>query len=121
MRQQLLQHRNRLQETSSELLQSSPALLVQRSISQLAQLRQRLATATDIMLSDASHKIALLGRALNSVSPLATLDRGYAIVKREDNGKIIMDATSMKSGEDIRAHLASGELIATVKKVLGDD
>jgi len=27
----------------------------------------------------------------------------------------------MKSGEDIRAHLASGELIATVKKVLGDD
>lgn len=121
MRQQLLQHRNRLQETSSELRQSSPALLVQRSISQLAQLRQRLATATDIMLSDASHKIALLGRALNSVSPLATLDRGYAIVKREDNGKIIMDATSMKSGEDIRAHLASGELIATVKKVLGDD
>jgi exodeoxyribonuclease VII large subunit len=121
MRQQLLQQTNRLQETRSELMQLSPALLVQRSIGRLATLRQRLSGTVQNTLSDTSHKIALLGRALNSVSPLATLDRGYAIVKREDDGKVVMRATDLKSGDDIRAHLASGELIATVKKVLADE
>jgi exonuclease VII large subunit len=42
-------------------------------------------------------------------------------VKREDDGKVVMRATDLKSGDDIRAHLASGELIATVKKVLADE
>ena len=102
-------------------MQLSPALLVQRSIGRLATLRQRLAATAQHAMSDTSHKIALLGRALNSVSPLATLDRGYAIVKREDDGKVVMRATDLKSGDDIRAHLASGELIATVKKVLADE
>ena len=121
IQQQLLRQRNQLQTTSGELLKRSPALSVQRSINQLNQLRQRLATATRNSVSDASHKVALLGRALHSVSPLATLDRGYAIVKREDSGAVLIDVDDIKTGDDVRAHLARGEFTATVKKVIAND
>ena len=120
-RQQLLEQRNTLQQTNSALLRLSPAMSVQRSISRIEQLRQRLATATSNSMSDANHRIALLGRALNSVSPLATLDRGYAIVKSEQTGNVLMTANDVAVGDDIRTHLAHGELIATVKSVLPDD
>ena len=119
--QQQLEQRNILQQASSALLRLSPALSVQRSIGRVEQLRQRLATATNKSISDANHRIALLGRALNSVSPLATLDRGYAIVKSEQTGKVLMTANDVAVGDDIRTHLARGELIATVKSVLPDD
>ena len=121
IRQQLLLQKNTLQETSSELMKLSPALSVQRSIGRLQQLRQRLATSTRNRVSDASHRIALLGRALNSVSPLATLDRGYAIVKQEDSGVVLTNAADVEPGNDIRAQLSRGEIIATVKKVLTDE
>jgi len=121
IRQLLLEQKNVLQETSSELMSLSPALSVQRSIGRLQQLRQRLAASTRNRVSDASHRIALLGRALNSVSPLATLDRGYAIVKQEDSGVVLTNAADIEPGNDIRAQLSRGEIIATVKKVLTDE
>jgi len=121
IRQQLLEQKNALQGANSALLRQSPALSVQRSIARLEQLSQRLATATSNAISDVGHRLAVLGRGLHSVSPLATLERGYAIVKREDDGTVLVTATGINAGEDIRAHLAHGELIATVKEVLPDD
>jgi exodeoxyribonuclease VII large subunit len=72
-------------------------------------------------VSDANHKISLLGRALNSVSPLATLDRGYAIVKNEASGEVLLSAANVTAGDDVRAQLSQGEILATVKKVIIDD
>ena len=117
IRQQVLQQRNHLQATSGKLMNLSPAMSVQRSIAELNQLQQRLATTMHDSISDTSHKIALLGRALHSVSPLATLDRGYAIVKLADSDEVLMDTADIKTGDDIKAHVARGEFTATVKKV----
>lgn len=121
MRQRLLEQRSQLQGVSAELLALSPALSVQRSIARLAQLRVRISTSARDKLSNTSHKIALLARALNSVSPLATLDRGYAIVKHETSGKVLLNAASIAPGENIRARLSRGEIVATVKKVITND
>lgn len=120
MRRGLLTQSHQLQAVRSELLQLSPALSVQRSIGRLAELRQRLATGARRLVSNADHRVALLGRALHSVSPLATLERGYAIVKDAASDKVLMQATDVCEGDDIRAHLARGELIATVKQVIDD-
>ncbi len=120
-RRGILTQSHQLQSVRGELLQLSPALSVQRSIGRLAALRQRLATGARGLVSSADHRVALLGRALHSVSPLATLDRGYAIVKDAASDKVLMRATDISKGEDIRAHLARGELVATVKQVIDDD
>ncbi len=121
IRQRLLEQKNNLQELRAELTRLSPALSVQRSLGHLDQLRQRMAAAAQNRLSNSSHRIALLARALNSVSPLATLDRGYAIVKRENSGEVLTNAADVTAGEDVRAQLLRGEIIATVRKTITDD
>ena len=107
---------DRLAALRQQLL-SSGRSLVSGSQFQLRQLQRDLVSSSRSLLSDANHRLALLGRALNSVSPLATLDRGYAIVKSESTGKVLVNANEAAPGDDIRAHLAKGELVATVTKV----
>lgn len=117
LRRQLLSRRHDVQTLRGELLQLSPAVSVQRSIGRLASLQQRLAAGAHKSLSGLDHRIALLGRALHSVSPLATLERGYAIVL-DASGKAMTDTAGAKEGDEIRARLSKGELWANVTKVV---
>ncbi|MGI9238513.1 MAG: exodeoxyribonuclease VII large subunit [Woeseiaceae bacterium] len=121
MRQRLLSNTNLLQTIHSSLVQQSPGVSVQRNIGQLSELRQRLAAATRSMVAAADHQAALLGRALHSVSPLATLDRGYAIVMDASAEKVLLRAGDVAAGDDIRARLSKGELVATVNKVIPNE
>ena len=81
----------------------------------LISLRQRLIAGSQRMLATTAHRLDLAMRGLHSVSPLATLERGYAIVEDVDSGKVLLAATETKPGTDVRARLSKGELIATVK------
>ncbi len=121
MQKRILMQQNQLQSARSQLMQVSPALSVQRSIARLSDLRLRLAAGSRKLLSTAGHRVALLGTALNSVSPLATLERGYAIVKDAGTGKVLTRAGDVASGDNIRAQLSEGELVATVKEVINAD
>jgi exodeoxyribonuclease VII large subunit len=117
IRRQLLESRNATQRLQSDLLQRSPALEVQRSIARLGSLRQRLASGAHDTLSDTNHRLALLARALHGVSPLATLDRGYAIVLDAD-GKALTDAARVETGDIVTARLSRGELVTEVTRVI---
>ncbi len=121
LRRQLLVQKSQVQSLRGDLVQLSPAVAVQRSLGALLALRQRLATSTLGLLAGSKHRTALLGRALHSVSPLATLDRGYAIVSDVGTGKVLLRASDVQSGAAIRARLAHGELLATVTQVIDDD
>jgi exodeoxyribonuclease VII large subunit len=56
-----------------------------------------------------------LETALQSLSPLAILDRGYALVF-DANGKLLKDADAVKIGDEISARLAHGQIDASVTK-----
>ncbi|HXJ86343.1 MAG TPA: exodeoxyribonuclease VII large subunit [Candidatus Binatia bacterium] len=56
-----------------------------------------------------------LETALQSLSPLAILDRGYALVF-DPNGKLLKDAKAVKIGDEISARLAHGQIRASVTK-----
>jgi len=60
-----------------------------------------------------------MGRALEMLSPLAILERGYALVF-DGEGRLVKDATQLNPGDEIRARLARGEIRATVKKTAAD-
>jgi exodeoxyribonuclease VII large subunit len=60
-------------------------------------------------------RLERLGRALEMLSPLAILERGYALVF-DGAGKLVKDAGQVKAGEEIRARVARGEIGAVVKK-----
>jgi exodeoxyribonuclease VII large subunit len=81
----------------------------------LTNLWQRLQRSGPEALAAPSHRLQLAMRGLHAVSPLATLDRGYAIVEDADSGQVLMRAADATVGADVRTRLAKGELIATVK------
>tara|TARA_B100000497_G_scaffold125447_1_gene161949 strand:+ start:2087 stop:3472 length:1386 start_codon:yes stop_codon:yes gene_type:complete len=56
-----------------------------------------------------------LSTNLNAVSPLAVLDRGYAIVM-DDSGKALTSSSNIKVGETIHTRLANGNLTSNVTK-----
>jgi exodeoxyribonuclease VII large subunit len=110
-------HRDQLQSLRGALLQLSPAVRVERSIGRVNELGQRLAAAVRQTIAKRSQAAGLAARALDAVSPLATLERGYAIVSDAATGKALARARDVEAGTDIRARLAIGELLATVKEV----
>jgi exodeoxyribonuclease VII large subunit len=61
-------------------------------------------------------KFQTLVQRLNTLNPLSTLDRGYAIVSTID-AHIIKKASEVKAGDTIRARLAEGRLTAKVTGV----
>jgi exodeoxyribonuclease VII large subunit len=55
----------------------------------------------------------MAARALEAVSPNATLERGYAIVTRS-GGSIVRDPAELASDELLNLRVAKGEFQATV-------
>ncbi|MCH7982142.1 MAG: exodeoxyribonuclease VII large subunit [Proteobacteria bacterium] len=122
IRRQIASNQQDVALQRNALIQQSPAVRVERSIGRLRNIQQRLTTAGRRSISDLKHRLQLAMRSLHSISPLATLERGYAVVLDADSGKALTDVSSVKAGSEIRARLHSGELLATVKEVsAGDD
>jgi exodeoxyribonuclease VII large subunit len=69
---------------------------------------RRLGSQLDQAGNDLSHTRA---RVL-SLSPQATLDRGYAVVQKGD-GTVVRAPGDVTAGEDLRLRLADGELHVT--------
>jgi len=105
-----------IEATRSRLLQCSPAMGVQQSIRRMSGLEHRLKVAGRNSVDRLQQKLGLAARTLDSVSPLATLERGYSIVTDAESGRILTSASSVKAGTSIHARLAAGTLEATVTK-----
>ena len=59
-----------------------------------------------------------LQTALESLSPLAILERGYALIF-DSEGKLLKDVRTLKIGDEVSARLARGEIHAAVTKKQG--
>jgi exodeoxyribonuclease VII large subunit len=78
--------------------------------------RRRLPAAIQRRLLDAREHFERTARTLHAVSPLATLERGYAIVTDSDS-RVITDAARLAPGARIAARVARGVVLATVDAV----
>jgi exodeoxyribonuclease VII large subunit len=103
----------RLAELHGRLLRRSPDRLLEQQCARHQDLLLRLRHAAGGRMAAAAQRLALAQRALNAVSPLATLARGFAIVTRAD-GTLVTDAAAVAPGEEIEARLARGILTARV-------
>jgi exodeoxyribonuclease VII large subunit len=74
-----------------------------------------MAAAARSLLLQRRSRLERLTSQMEALSPLAILDRGYALVF-DAAGKLVKDASQVKSGDEISARLARGEIAATVKK-----
>ena len=114
---QLLERRHRRWEIASATIRHYDAR------QRLSAIRQRLDSQT-ASLASATHARLLAGRAtldrrtaaLEALSPIAILNRGYALVF-DANGQLVKDAERLKPGDDISARLARGQVRARVNSV----
>lgn len=77
---------------------------------------ERLRQALGQRLVQRRTEVTHFARALHTLSPLATLDRGYAIVRRDATGEIVRRAGTIEIGERIQARLAQGWLRCLVEE-----
>ena len=82
----------------------------------LEQKQQQLLNLMQKRLTDAKHQFVLKTSQLNSVSPLATLDRGYSVTTDQQQ-KVIRSVEQVSIGDFISTHLKTGRLISQVVEI----
>lgn len=83
------------------------------------EMSRRLELAFRARLERTRGRLEAAVAALNALSPLATLERGYGVVL-DASGKVVRDATAVSVGEAIRIWLRRGILHARVLGVHAD-
>jgi exodeoxyribonuclease VII large subunit len=111
----------RLSTALAALMRATPAQRLAALTARSAELRIRLRHALQRCLQASKHRLDLAQQRLDSVSPLATLARGFAIVTRAD-GSVITDASAVALGDEVLARVQHGTLRARITgQTSGDD
>ena len=97
----------------------SPRGRVDNNRQRIDTLVSRLDRAIMRQLERSRNRLALAETGLTAVSPLATLARGYAIV-RDENGRVLRSVQDVAVDDGIVVQLVDGELGATVNKTRRD-
>jgi exodeoxyribonuclease VII large subunit len=114
LRSELHNKRGRLGDAFARLVRHSPDRLVSDLRVRHELFAERLRHALLASVARAEHRLSLAQRTLDTVSPLATLARGFAIVTRPADGALIGDASLVNIGDEIEARLDRGRLRARV-------
>ena len=100
----------RLAHLRARLQAQHPLIRLARRGEQLVALTQRLHAAIDRRLDRRKQHLVELARTLNAVSPLATLQRGYAILLDRDSGEVLRSVAVAAKSAHLIARLADGEI-----------
>lgn len=100
------------------LARCNPAVRLKPAHERVVHAATRLRSGASKSAEQGQARLETLSRALNAVSPLATLARGFAIVAKPDGsrwGRPVASVVDVERGEPIIAHLADGTVHATVE------
>jgi exodeoxyribonuclease VII large subunit len=110
----LTAQRNGLEASVSRLRFSSPLRRIQTDRQRLDEFARRGKSALKHRMALDASRLLGFGRRLESLNPLAVLGRGYAVVTRQLDGKLVIRESQVKSGDAIRVRVSDGEFGATV-------
>ncbi|MFO0775658.1 MAG: exodeoxyribonuclease VII large subunit [Nitrospiraceae bacterium] len=112
--------RHRVELRHADLSFHSPRHAVRAAVTRVGQQESRLRERLHAGLAGRRERLAGVAASLEALSPLATLGRGYSIVRREPDGQVVRDARTVQAGDRIRALLAQGALLCTVDRTVED-
>ncbi|WP_133129750.1 exodeoxyribonuclease VII large subunit [Legionella yabuuchiae] len=110
----LTQAQHQLKLLQARLLAQSPARVLMETKQQLLLLGNELIRQINDSIAARHQTMAHLKATLQAVSPLATLERGYAIVTH--GNQVLMDSQNVPLGDEITVRLAKGKITGTVTK-----
>ncbi len=91
-------------------------IYVQPYALQVEEAREQLKLVMERLLVPSRHRLDLLSQAIMSNSPLAVLQRGYAVVSSEKTGQVLMSSREVDTEDMVRIRLHKGRLRAAVKE-----
>jgi exodeoxyribonuclease VII large subunit len=115
VRSDLGERKRTLLQLAAELRQHSPALRVANARRRLDVASASIESCVRQHIEKYGKRLAVAGRTLDAVSPLATLERGYAIVT-DSKGTVITNAQDVRAGQIIEARLTKGSVRARVER-----
>ncbi|MGH2521314.1 MAG: exodeoxyribonuclease VII large subunit [Anaerolineales bacterium] len=108
LKQLITESRWALDQARAALNSASPQAQLESARQRVDELALRATLSLTHRLALARERVNGLKLALNSVSPLAVLGRGYAVVSRAD-GSIVHNANDVKPGDPLRVRVSEGE------------
>ncbi len=108
MKLRLQSERQRLMSGHQQVQAHNPLRRLPELQRHTRQLRQRLYQATERQMEQQRSRLRLAARGLDNLSPLKTLDRGYAIASA---GELVLhDAADVTVGQQVNLRLARGQI-----------
>ena len=117
MQHKLHHQQNLLAIKTAELWQHNPAVTIRNYQQRQRYLSHRLLSATEQQLKQYQQRLATAGQTLHAVSPLATLNRGYALTINPNSGQIIRSSSQLKLGDIVETRLAQGSFSSEIKTI----
>jgi exodeoxyribonuclease VII large subunit len=111
---------DRLQHLRSRPALADPGWIVDRRAEDVTRWVARGTELAERAIERAGVRVGELRSQLRALSPLATLQRGYAIVQRDHDG-VLTRPDQAPDGTPLRITLAEGRLAATSRGAVGDD
>ena len=114
-RQRIFARGTQLAELARRLAAVHPAARLARGRHELDQLIARRDAAMQRGLEARRARLGQLGAQMAALSPLAVLDRGYAMVVR--SGTLVRSAAQIAAGDRLQVRLAQGTLAVVVEQI----
>jgi exodeoxyribonuclease VII large subunit len=116
---QLRQHQKTVADLAAAVLRHDPRQNLGLARERLATCRTRLDRTLERRLHESAAHLNSLDARLHSLSPLAVLDRGYALVIDEAGG-VVRSTNQIAPGDKVTTRLSDGAFISRVESAAGN-
>jgi exodeoxyribonuclease VII large subunit len=108
--------RTRLDALAQHRAFRKPFERIQDRARQLDELDLRAGRAVRYLLQRSQDRLRGVAGQLDSLSPLAVLQRGYSLTLRTEDEALVTDAAQVEAGQSITTRLARGTLVSRVER-----
>jgi exodeoxyribonuclease VII large subunit len=113
-----IEHRRKaLEMLCSSRCMRFPYELIESRFQTLDIASERLGRNFQMMVSGLEAKLLEVAAKLDSLSPIAVLSRGYAIVRQPDEGTIISNISEVALSQTVETMLSNGSFLSEVKEI----
>lgn len=116
--EQLRSGRQRLDRLMRSAVLQQPRRVFEPLAQRLDDLRTALQQQLSHRLNLGNERLRGLAGALEALSPLKVMGRGYSLVYRLPAGELVREAKRLKIGDELRIRLAQGEVLSRVEKIV---
>ncbi|WP_333873249.1 exodeoxyribonuclease VII large subunit [Methylobacter sp.] len=106
-----------IESRTAKLWQHNPAIIIKSHKQRQDYLTSRLISAVEHKLEQLNLRLLNSSQTLHAVSPLATLNRGYALTINPSSGEIIRSTEQLKLGDMVQTRLAQGRFTSQIKVI----